>query len=74
MIKVEYAPEREAIKVELNFHCEQQYLAEVTALFHAITKDLTDKELFIMAVTDRLNEIKKELEEEQRNDKNDTCN
>ncbi|MBO7696871.1 MAG: hypothetical protein J6T10_29940 [Methanobrevibacter sp.] len=74
MIKVEYAPEREAIKVEINFHCKQQYLAEVTALFHAITKDLTDKELFIIAVTEKINELKKELEEEQKDDKNDTCN
>ena len=73
MIKVEYAPEREAIKVEINFHCKQQYLAEVTALFHAITKDLTDKELFIIAVTEKINELKKELEEEQKDDKNDTC-
>lgn len=74
MIHVEYAPEREAIKVEIDFHCKQQYLAEVTSLFKAITRDIADKELFIMAVTDRLNEIKKELEEEQRNDKNNTCN
>ena len=74
MIKVEYAPEREAIKVEINFHCKQQYLAEVTALFHAITKDLTDKELFIIAVTEKINELKKELEEEQKDDKNNTCN
>lgn len=74
MIKVEYAPEVEAIKVEIDFHCHNQYLAEVTALFNAITRDLTEKELFIMAVTDRLNEIKKEIEEEQKDDKNDTCN
>ena len=74
MIHVEYAPEREAIKVEINFHCKQQYLAEVTALFHAITRDLTDKELFIIAVTEKINELKKELEEEQKDDKNDTCN
>ena len=66
MIHVEYAPEREAIKVEINFHCKQQYLAEVTALFHAITRDLTDKELFIIAVTEKINELKKELEEEQK--------
>ena len=74
MIKVEYAPEREAIKVEINFHCKQQYLAEVTALFHAITGDITNKELFMIAVSEKLNELKKELEEEQKDDKNNTCN
>lgn len=74
MIKVEYAPEREAMKVEIDFHCHNQYLAEVTALFHAITRDTTEKELFIIAVTDMLNQMKIELEEEQKDDKNDTCN
>lgn len=74
MIKVEYVPERGAIKVKAQFHCDKQYLAEVTALFESITIDLRTKELFIMAVTEKINELKKELEEEQKDDKNDTCN
>lgn len=74
MIKVEYAPEREAIKVEAQFHCDEQYLAEVTALFEGITQDLRTKELFIMAVTNKINKLKNELEEELEDDKNDTCN
>lgn len=74
MIKVSLSQERGAIIVETEFYCNEQYLAEVTALLHAITRTTRDKELFIKAVTDRLNEIKKELEEEQKDDKNDTCN
>ena len=68
------APEREAIKVEAQFHCDEQYLAEVTALLEGITQDLRTKELFIMAVTNKINKLKNELEEELEDDKNDTCN
>lgn len=74
MIEVKYVPEREAIRVGLDFHCEQQYLAEVIALFDALTRTMEDKELFIMAVQDKLNQLQKDIEEELKNDKNNTCN
>lgn len=67
MIEVKYVPERGAIRVEVDFHCQQQYLAEVTALFDTLTKTLDDKELFILAVTDKINLLKKELENDQNN-------
>lgn len=74
MIKVKYVPEREAIRVDLDFHCEHQYLTEVIALFDALTRTMEDKELFIMAVQDKLNQLQKDIEEELENDKNNTCN
>lgn len=67
MIKVKYVPERNAIRVDLDFHCKNQYLAEVTALFEALTKTFDDKELFILAVTDKLNLMAKELDNDQNN-------
>jgi len=70
MIEVKYVPERNAIKVELDFHCENQYLAEVSALLDGLTKTTKDKELFVMALSARLEEIEKELE----NDKNNLSN
>ena len=70
MIKVKYVPERESIRVDLDFHCSHQYLAEVTALFDALTKTMEDRELFLMAVRDRLNQMQKDIEEELKNDKN----
>lgn len=74
MIKVKYAPERNAIRVDLNFHCKHQYLAEVTALLHALTRNIEDKELFMIAISDHLNQMQKELEKELKDDKNNTCN
>lgn len=70
MIEVKYVPERNAIRVDLNFHCKHQYLAEVITLFDALTKTDEDKELFMLALSDHLDKMKKELE----NDKNNTCN
>lgn len=67
MIKVKYVPEKEAIRVDLNFHCKNQYLAELTALFNALTRTFEDKELFMLAVSDKLNLMAKELENDQNN-------
>lgn len=74
MIKVEYSHERELIRVGLDFHCKHQYLAEVTALFDALTRTMEDRELFVIAVRDTLNRLQKDIEEELKNDKNNTCN
>lgn len=74
MIKVEYAPERNAIRVDLNFHCKHQYLAEVAALFDALTKTMEDRELFVMVLQDRLNQMQKDIEEELKDDKNNSSN
>lgn len=74
MIKVKYVPERNAIRVDLNFHCKHQYLAEVTALFDGLTRTMEDKELFMIAIQDHLNQMQKDIEEELKDDKNNTCN
>lgn len=70
MIKVKFVPERQAIRVDINFHCKHQYLAEVIALFDALTKTDEDKELFMLALSDHLDKMKKEFE----NDKNNISN
>lgn len=74
MIEVKYVPERSAIKVTIDFHCKHQYLAEVDALFDAITRSMDDKELFVMIVKDRLYQLQKEMEERLKDDKNNTGN
>lgn len=74
MIKVEYIPEKNSIRVDLDFHCKHQYLTEVIALFDALTRTMEDRELFVMAVQDRLNQMQKEIEEELKNDKNNFSN
>ena len=74
MIEVRYVPKLNAIKVDMEFHCDQEYLVEVAALFDGLTRDLRSKELFMIAVSEKLDKLKKELEEEQKDDKNDTCN
>lgn len=70
MIEVKYVPERNAIKVTTDFHCKHQYLAEVTALFDGLTRTMEDKELFVMVVQDKLNQLQKDIEEELKDDKN----
>ena len=74
MIKVKYVPERNAIRVGIDFHCKHQYLAEVTALFDALTKTMEDKELFMIAIQDHLNQMQKDIEEELKDDKNNFSN
>lgn len=74
MIEVKYVPERDAIRVDTDFHCNYQYLVEVIALFDALTKTMEDKELFMIAISDHLNQMQKELEKELKDDKNNTCN
>lgn len=74
MIEIKYVPERNAIRVRVDLHCKQQYLAEVSALFDALTRTMEDKELFVMAVQDKLNQLQKDIEEELENDKDNTCN
>lgn len=72
MIKLEYVPERESIRVDLDFHCIQQYLVEVLALFDSLTKTDEDKELFMLALSDHLDKMKKELENDKNNFSNES--
>ena len=74
MIKVEYVPERNAIRVDLDFHCKHQYVVEVAALFDGLTKTMEDRELFVMVVQDWLNQFQKDIEEELKDDKNNFSN
>lgn len=74
MIKVKYVPEQDSIRVDLDFCCKHQYLTEVIALFNALTRTMEDRELFVMAVQDHLNQMQKDIEEELKNDKNNISN
>lgn len=74
MIEVKYVPERDSIRVVTDFHCKHQYLVEVIALFDAITRTMEDKELFVMALQDKLNQLQKDIEEELKDDKNNSSN
>ena len=72
MIKVKYVPGRNAIRVNLDFHCKHQYLAEVTALFDSLTRTMEDKELFMLALSDHLDKMEKELENDKNNSSNES--